>query len=508
MRVYEGVMVSNGAEMSAFANHVPNQVVKRPAPAQISIHTLFADEMLGGAISGAVSQAPTQSFSWVPIQLLLLLADDPLKTLLHKSDEPVLLEPAKIDEYECLRVELTRPDGKATLWIDRQSYLLRRLQFPVDEMLKQIPPEKKVSGLTLSADFVDARFQDQVDESAFRFEIPNNARVLETLMPPAMLLVGNPAPEFSFTGPDGKPIEPKSLRGKVVVLDFWATWCGPCRVKLPLVEKVYAKYKGHEKVAFVAVSVDRPETPDKDLQSVFSELNVTLPVARDPQQDAGKKFFVEAIPASCILGPDGVVQDFQAGFRPTHDTDLAAKIEKLLAGKSIQEQPLGQLQEERKLYAAWLDKWVKEGVFLPPSPDDQEVPKAEIAPRSDPKRFTLAPLWKCPDLKSPGNLMVVAEPAGSARLYVLDAWRTVAELGPDGKVAASHALDIPERQAATFLRTFGNGTKRWFLVSGAMQQQVHLFDEKWKKLVSFPEDAPENPHAGIADALLADLDGD
>lgn len=508
MKVFEGAVVSNGTELSAFANQVPNQVVKRPAPPQITIRTLFEDEMLGSAISGAATQAPTQSFSWVPLQLLLLLADDPLKTLLHRSSEPVFLEPARIDQSECFRVELERPDGKAVLWIDQKSLVLRRVQFPVEEMLRQIPPEEKVQSLALTADFIDARFQDEVDDSAFRFEIPAGAQVSEALLPPALLLLGKPVPDFSFAGADGKMLGPKAFAGKVVVIDFWASWCGPCRVKLPLVEKVFAKYKTSDKVAFLAVSVDAPETPDKDLQTTFSDLGVTLPVARDPQQDAAKKFYVSAIPASCILGPDGVVQDIQAGFRPSHDTELAEKIEKLLAGTDIHSQPLAQLAEERKQYATWLEQWVKEGIFVAPSALELDLPPATIAPRSEPKHVKLSALWQSRDVKSPGNMLVVAEPNRPPRLLVLDGGRSVAELDATGKPAAFHPLDIPEYQVAVFLRTFAVGEKRFFAVTGTMQRQVHVFDAQWKRIASFPADPAEGPQPGVADAHLADLDGD
>ncbi len=508
LKVFEAAMVSNGAELSAYANQVPNQVIKRSAPAQISIRTLFEDEMLGSALSGAATQAPTQAFSWVPLQLLLLLAEDPLKTLLHRSAEPVFLEPARIDQYECFRVELARPDGKAVLWIDQKSLVLRRVQFPVDEMLRQIPPEEKVEGLALTADLTDARFQEQVDESAFRFEIPAEAQVGEALLPPPLLLLGKPVPDFAFTGPDGKTITPKTFAGKVAVIDFWASWCGPCRVKLPLVERIYAKYKTSDKVAFLAVSVDASETADKDLQTTLGELGVTLPVARDLQQHAANKFYVSAIPASCILGPNGVVQDIQAGFRPSHDSELAEKIENLLAGKDIHSQPLVQLAEERKQYAAWLEQWLKEGVYLAPSALEPELQPAAIAPRSEPKSLKLSSLWQSHDLKSPGNLLVVAEPNQAPRLFVLDGGRTVAELDAAGKPVAFHTLDIPERQVAVFLRTFGAGTKRWFAVSGTMQPQAHLFDAQWKRVASYPADPADGPQAGIADVQLADLDAD
>lgn len=508
MQVYEAVLVSNGEEMSAYANNVANQVVRRKAPTTFDVKALFQDEMLAGALSGAVSQAPTQGFSWVPLQMLLLAAQDPLKTLLHRSAEPVLLEPAKIDELPCDRVELVRPDGKAVLWIDQKTRLLRRVQLPVEEMLKSLPPDQKVTDLSLTVDFVGARFEEQIDDSAFEFEIPKEAKTLETLTPPSLMLLGNPAPEFAFKDLDGKTIDPASLKGKVVVLDFWATWCDPCRVKFPYVEKVYQKYKGNDKVAFVGVSVDLDKTPDKDLKAWFADLGLSLPMARDPKQDAGKLFFIVGIPATCILDPKGIVQDFQMGFRPTHEADLAAKIDKLLAGKDIHEEPLRVLADERKQYLAWVDKWVKDELFIAPASDEQqELPKTAIASRSEPKTFARELLWKSTDLKSPGNV-AVAVVGGQPRFYVIDSWKNVVEIGADGKTLATHSLELGEREAATAIRINTIGEKRYFLLFAAMQQQVHVFDDNWKRVLSYPESAPANPHAGIADAVFADLDAD
>jgi hypothetical protein len=107
-------------------------------------------------------------------------------------------------------------------------------------------------------------------------------------------------------------------------------------------------------------------------------------------------------------------------------------------------------------------------------------------------------------------MVIAADSGGAAKIVVLDSWKSVLEIDPDGKIiGAPHALDLPKEEAATLIRTaLGPGGKRYYAISGNVQQQVHLFDEQWKRLVSFPEGTDQNPHKGIADVQLGDLDGD
>ena len=129
---------------------------------------------------------------------------------------------------------------------------------------------------------------------------------------------------FRLTKLDGSKLEMSSLRGKVIVMNFWATWCGPCLTEMPLFEKTMAKYKDDQNVVFLALSTDE----DRELVPPhLKQYKFTLPVA---YSDHLNDFFsVNSIPTTIILDGKGEVAFRQAGYNPRSDfvADLIEKIE-------------------------------------------------------------------------------------------------------------------------------------------------------------------------------------
>lgn len=139
------------------------------------------------------------------------------------------------------------------------------------------------------------------------------------------LIPGHPAPEFRFTTfPDGKPLALSDLRGKVVLLDFWATWCGPCMEKLPLLLELYKEHrdKGFE---IVGLSLD---TSERDLRAVLSARGVSWPVAFDGKSwdnPLARLYRVYQIPTSYLIDRDGIIR-----YRDLRGEELAGKLVELL----------------------------------------------------------------------------------------------------------------------------------------------------------------------------------
>jgi thiol-disulfide isomerase/thioredoxin len=120
--------------------------------------------------------------------------------------------------------------------------------------------------------------------------------------------------KFTLTRLDGSPLKLDEQRGKVIVINFWATWCGPCLTEMPLFEKAIAKYKDDKEVFFLAITTDE----DRDLVAPFlKHYKFNLPVAyADYLND---HFAVSSIPTTIILDRKGEVSFRQAGFNPRED---------------------------------------------------------------------------------------------------------------------------------------------------------------------------------------------
>jgi thiol-disulfide isomerase/thioredoxin len=514
IEAYHVSLVCDGRKMYATLNNLPGQVLVRPAPETLNLKALDVDLILAHSL--------IQDFAGMMPQIMLLFADKALDDLLHDAEEPELAQSVAIEGHDCYRVKIKFPGDMATFWIDRETYALRRLVMPTNGMRQNLSQQEPVDNLSIVADFASAQLNTKVDPKAFEFEMPREAEAVPFFVPPgiktALAVLNKPAPATKFAGLDGKPLAPESLAGKVVVLDFWASWCQPCRESLPELEKTREKFKDNPKVAFYAVSVDRPEVENKDLVKLFEDMKVNIPILRDPE-DSAAAFHFRPIPATFIIDEKGVVQDFQEGYNPQDDGEMTAKLDKLLAGGNIVEGSLKRYQdqiEELRQYAEKPEKSTDEpkdaAAGEPPAAGEERValPEVATAPPSKPATFKLLPLWKCDALKSPGNILVVGGKNEPNRLLVVENWNSVAEVSLDGKLIALHNVDLDEKaEFICSLRAFTTRDgKRYVAAFATGRQRFHLFDSNWKQILTYPEDALTSPHSGIADVQLADLDGE
>ena len=152
---------------------------------------------------------------------------------------------------------------------------------------------------------------------------PDRQRALRYITRPE-LVRARMAPPFAVTTIDGKRISMDELQGKVVLLDFWATWCGPCREALPHIRNVAKKFQG-EPLVILSVSLDDDEQKWKDF---INKNEMTWPQYRDAGSDGqiAKMFGVAAIPHTFTIDADGVLQDEHIG-----DASVEGKLKKLLA---------------------------------------------------------------------------------------------------------------------------------------------------------------------------------
>ena len=135
--------------------------------------------------------------------------------------------------------------------------------------------------------------------------------------------IGSAAPDFTVTPVSGgAPVSLKSLRGKPVLIDFWATWCPPCRESLPHTEDIYKKF-GDSGLQVMTVSDENAKT----IKDFVAKNKYTFPTYNDSSDATEKAYGVDGIPCVAIIDKDGKLQAFMVGLRPEEDlTDALKKI--------------------------------------------------------------------------------------------------------------------------------------------------------------------------------------
>ena len=138
---------------------------------------------------------------------------------------------------------------------------------------------------------------------------------------------GDKAPDFTVEMVNGEKITLSKLKGKVVLINFWATWCPPCRQELTHVQKeIIDHFKGQD---FVFLPISRGEKKDV-VMSFREKQGYTFPMGLDPTQDIYKKYASNYIPRNFVVGKDGKVIYVSVGFEPAEFANMIKTIEAAL----------------------------------------------------------------------------------------------------------------------------------------------------------------------------------
>jgi thiol-disulfide isomerase/thioredoxin len=129
-----------------------------------------------------------------------------------------------------------------------------------------------------------------------------------------------------LAGPARPPLDLDQYRGKVVYLDFWASWCGPCKLSFPYMQKMVSRYPSSD-FTVLAVNVDRQRDRADDF---LKQVGNRLPVIYDPTGAIASRFAIKGMPSSVLIGRDGRVRYVHTGFfvkdTPTYDAHIAELI--------------------------------------------------------------------------------------------------------------------------------------------------------------------------------------
>ena len=272
----------------------------------------------------AVSELPVPMGPYPePVLALSLAGVDPSLTFLGAMKSVELIDRAKFrGKVPAIHLRGVQDDGVSwDFWMtqDAQPKPLRLL-VDLTGMLAATNQVRMPEGYQyqLRFDFLAWRMSGKVEESLFRFTPPADATKYDSLEHyyasianevKEHPLLGKQAPPFAGVTLDEQEVSSKKLAGKVIVLDFWATWCEPCLTAMPIMAEAAKEYE--DDVVFLAVNIG--EEPSH-VQGFFSEQDWDVEVLCDPKGKIAEAFSAGAIPLTLVIGKSGKVESAHIGF--------------------------------------------------------------------------------------------------------------------------------------------------------------------------------------------------
>ena len=145
------------------------------------------------------------------------------------------------------------------------------------------------------------------------------------LTPVARAAAPAPAPDFTLPARDGGNVRLSDLRGQVVMINFWATWCGPCRQEMPLLQQIQAKY---EPLGFTLVGIN--VEPDSAAAITWlKQVSVSFPILFDQKNTVAEQFGVQGMPSSVFVDRAGNVRYVHRGYQPGDEAKYADMVRSL-----------------------------------------------------------------------------------------------------------------------------------------------------------------------------------
>ena len=138
--------------------------------------------------------------------------------------------------------------------------------------------------------------------------------------------LSGPAPDFTLPSNQGRNIKLSELRGNVVMINFWASWCGPCRQEMPLLEALYKKY---EPLGFTILGVN-VEEDNRAARKLLSQLKVSFPILFDTRNEVSKQYQLAAMPSTVLIDRNGQLRFLHRGYLPGYEKEYDKQISQLI----------------------------------------------------------------------------------------------------------------------------------------------------------------------------------
>ncbi len=254
---------------------------------------------------------PVTAIAWLPLTYTRgLLAADPKSAILSGVARTELRTGEAPQTYI---LTLYRQGGPVVeLLVGQQDFMLQSAFFDLTAVIRRDAAENNRTlpegfKATVTVTYAKPTRDKVVDNEAFTFTPPQGAELVTEFGPQP--LAGKPAPDFTLTSLSGQQARLSELRGRVVLLDFWATWCPPCRVSMPHLEKLRQEF-AQKGLTVLGVTTEDADT----VEPFIREHKITFPILLDPDGVAARAYRVTAIPRSLIIDREGKVHADLTGW--------------------------------------------------------------------------------------------------------------------------------------------------------------------------------------------------
>jgi len=334
----DATFTSSFAAPNQFKHEVKDEAVLGSTGKQFYVYAkprnmyLTADAPKGKVMSDDLPEPFAQLIGAQNVSLALALSKDPaaeLSKTYGKIDKAADVKEGD-KSYTALTCTNDQPGApQTTLLIDPQTNLVHRAVIDMSPNIKaQGAPDVKKALVTI--DYTTSAANAPTKPEQFAWAPPAGAKDAKQMQQggdegggAASALEGKPAPTFKLKGLDDKEVDLASLKGKVVVLDFWATWCGPCVGALPKLDKLYQDKKSDGVQVF---AVNQAEDKAK-VGDFMKTKGLSVPVLLDSDSNVGQSYKADAIPETVVIGKDGNVRKVFVGAGPDTEQKLREAVE-------------------------------------------------------------------------------------------------------------------------------------------------------------------------------------
>jgi peroxiredoxin len=136
----------------------------------------------------------------------------------------------------------------------------------------------------------------------------------------------HPAPDFTLKSRTGDNLKLSEMRGKVILINFWASWCGPCRQEMPVLDKLYRHYRPLD---FTVLGVNVEQNSDK-AKSLLKEVPISFPILFDNENKVSKLYDVKGMPSTVLVDRDGNIRYVHIGYKPGTEAEYQTQIRALI----------------------------------------------------------------------------------------------------------------------------------------------------------------------------------